>query len=50
MAGWPEPEDGAPQLHGLTQGDAQVLLLLAVEDWGEVSTGVLLKLGLPVPD
>ena len=44
-----EPEDGAPQLHGLAQGGAHVPLLPAVEDGREVATG-LLDLHLPVSD
>ena len=52
----PVAQDGAPQLHRLAQGGAEVLLLPAVEDGrevGQVRAGPgsdLLQSHLPVPD
>ena len=44
-----EAQHGAPELHGLAQGGAQVPVLLAVEDRRQLLTA-LLQFGLPVSD
>ena len=43
-------QDGAPELHSLAQGGADVVLQLAVEDRRQASTAALLELDLPVTD
>ena len=43
-------QHGAPQLHGLAQGGAEVPPLLAVEDRRQLLLTALLQPDLPVPD
>ena len=43
-------QHGAPQLHGLAQGGAEVPPLVAVQDGRQLLLAALLQLDLPVPD
>ena len=43
-------QHGAPQLHGLAQGGAEVPPLVAVQDGRQLLLAALLQLDLPVSD